>query len=70
MLTHGFFQVIIVGEVNSGKSAVVRRYVHNFFSDRGEYRATLGVDFNLKLIHYNNELGPIYKTDFAITQQP
>jgi len=50
------FQVIVVGEVNSGKSAIVRRYVHNFFSDRGEYRATLGVDFNLKLIHFNDEL--------------
>jgi GTPase SAR1 family protein len=48
--------VIVVGEVNSGKSAVVRRYVHNFFGDRGDYRATLGVDFNLKLIHYNDEL--------------
>ena len=49
-------QVIVVGEVNTGKSAIIRRYVHNFFSDRGDYRATLGVDFNLKLIHYNDEL--------------
>ena len=47
---------MVVGEVNSGKSAFVRRYVHNFFSDRGEYRATLGVDFSLKLIHLKDEL--------------
>jgi len=49
-------QIIVVGEVSTGKSAILRRYVHNFFSDRGDYRATLGVDFNLKLIHYNDEL--------------
>jgi small GTP-binding protein len=49
-------KVIVVGEVNTGKSAILRRYVHNFFSNKGDYRATLGVDFNLKLIHYNDEL--------------
>jgi GTPase SAR1 family protein len=51
-----FIKVIVVGEVNTGKSAILRRYVHNFFSNKGDYRATLGVDFNLKLIHYNDEL--------------
>lgn len=50
------YKVIVVGEVNTGKSALVRRYVHNFFSSKGDYRATLGVDFQLKLLHYNDEL--------------
>ncbi len=42
------YKVMVVGEVNTGKSALVRRYVHNFFSDRGSYRATLGVDFQVR----------------------
>ncbi len=41
---------MVVGEVNTGKSALVRRYVHNFFSDRSSYRATLGVDFQVRTI--------------------
>ncbi|XP_059084201.1 ras-related protein Rab-38-like [Tigriopus californicus] len=48
------YKVIVVGEVHCGKSAIIRRYVHNFFNDT--YRSTVGVDFHLKIIPYNEEL--------------
>ena len=41
-------------KVHSGKSAIIRRHVHNFFSD--SYRSTVGVDFHLKIVPYNEEL--------------
>ena len=40
-----------MGEMTSGKSAIIRRYVDNYFGDGGVSVATLGVDFSLKLIH-------------------
>lgn len=48
------YKVIVVGEIHSGKSALIRRYVHDFYSQN--YCATIGVDFRLKLIHYNDDL--------------
>lgn len=48
------YKILVVGEVHSGKSATIRRYVHNFFSDT--YRSTVGVDFHLKIVPYNEEL--------------
>ncbi len=48
------YKILVLGEVHTGKSAVIRRYVHNFFSD--SYRSTVGVDFHLKIVPYNEEL--------------
>jgi len=48
------YKILVVGEVHSGKSAIIRRHVHNFFSD--SYRSTVGVDFHLKIVPYNEEL--------------
>ena len=33
------FKVLVIGELATGKTALVKRYVHNFFSDN--YRATV-----------------------------
>jgi Ras-related protein Rab-32 len=34
------FKVLVIGELATGKTALVKRYVHNFFSEH--YRATVG----------------------------
>lgn len=48
------YKVVVIGEIHCGKSCLIRRYVHNFYSEN--YAATLGVDFKLKLIPYNEDL--------------
>lgn len=50
------YKIIVVGEVACGKSALIKRYVHNYFGKVANYRATIGVDFQLKLLKFNDEL--------------
>ena len=50
------YKVIVIGEVATGKSALIKRYVHNFFGSKANYRATLGVDFQLKILKFNQDL--------------
>jgi Ras-related protein Rab-32 len=33
------FKVLVIGEMGTGKTAIVKRYAHNLFSER--YRATV-----------------------------
>jgi len=54
MVASRLYKVIVIGEIHTGKSALIRRYIHNFYSQN--YCATIGVDFRLKLIHYNDDL--------------
>jgi Ras-related protein Rab-32 len=44
-------KIICLGNVSTGKTCIVRRYVHNEFSH--QYRTTIGVDFVLKEIDFN-----------------
>lgn len=48
------FKILVIGELGSGKTSFIKRYVHQFFSEH--YRATIGVDFALKVIQWENDI--------------
>uniref|UniRef100_A0AC34F183 Ras-related protein Rab n=1 Tax=Panagrolaimus sp. ES5 TaxID=591445 RepID=A0AC34F183_9BILA len=46
------FKILVIGDVSTGKSSVIRRYVHNIFESH--YKATIGVDFATKIVQWND----------------
>lgn len=48
------FKIILIGDSNTGKTSLINRYVTNLFSDK--YICTIGVDFMMKSIIYDNQV--------------
>ena len=46
------YKILLIGDPAAGKSSIVSRYVHQVFSTG--YKVTIGVDFSLKVLHYDD----------------
>ena len=57
-----FFKVLIIGEGGAGKTTLLTRYIHDKFEDSA---MTVGVDFYLKELEFNNDKCTLQLWDLA-----
>ncbi|XP_045896884.1 ras-related protein Rab-38 [Micropterus dolomieu] len=57
------YKVLVIGDLGVGKTSIIRRYVHQSYSTN--YRATIGVDFALKVLNWNSETIRLQLWDIA-----
>jgi Ras-related protein Rab-32 len=58
-----FLKILVIGDVSTGKTALVNRLVNNTFSDK--YKATLGCEFGLKTIEITGKIIRVQLWDLA-----
>ncbi|GAA6065300.1 ras-related protein Rab-38 [Tachysurus ichikawai] len=57
------YKVLVIGDLGVGKTSIIKRYVHQHFS--ANYRATIGVDFALKVINQDQDTIRLQLWDIA-----
>lgn len=57
------YKVLVIGDLGVGKTSIIKRYVQQRFS--GNYRATIGVDFALKVLSWGGETVRLQLWDIA-----
>jgi small GTP-binding protein len=57
------FKIIVVGDVSTGKTSLIQRYVRNAINQ--QYKPTIGVDFATKLVKYEDILVRLQFWDVA-----
>nr|XP_057936453.1 ras-related protein Rab-38-like [Doryrhamphus excisus] len=57
------YKILVIGDLGVGKTSIIKRYVHHNFSPN--YRATIGVDFALKVLNLDQETVRLQLWDIA-----
>ncbi|XP_046873440.1 ras-related protein Rab-38-like [Hypomesus transpacificus] len=57
------YKVLVIGDLGVGKTSIIKRYVHQTYSTN--YRATIGVDFALKVLNWDSETVRLQLWDIA-----